>query len=77
MEDKILQIINSIRASKGYDPLTDLTEEKSLRNDLGLDSFDLAELTVHIEAEYGVDIFSNGLVHTVGEIFKQLRNKNN
>lgn len=44
-----------------------------LIDDLGLDSFNLAQLTVEVEDEFGVDIFENGVITTVGEIFKQLK----
>ena len=37
-----------------------------------LTSFDLAELTVKLEDEYGIDIFEDGLVNTVGEIYAKL-----
>ncbi|MBR1946712.1 MAG: hypothetical protein IKA35_01360, partial [Bacteroidaceae bacterium] len=40
---------------------------------LGLTSFDLAELTVNIEAEFDVDIFEDGLVNTIGEIYEKLQ----
>lgn len=73
MEEKILAIINDIRASKDLEPLNTIKESDNLRNDLGLTSFDLAELTVHIEDEYDVDIFEDGLVNTVGEVFKKLQ----
>ena len=43
-----------------------------LREDLNLDSFDLAELTVKIEDEFDIDIFEEGLVLTVGEILNKL-----
>lgn len=46
----------------------DLTEETSLRNDLGFDSLKLAQLTVMIEDEYDIDIFEDGNVETIGEI---------
>ena len=44
-----------------------------LREDLGLTSFDLAELTVKIEDEFEIDIFEDGLVNKIGEIFDKLR----
>ena len=50
-----------------------LKAEDKLREDLGLTSFDLAELTVRIEDEYGIDIFETGLVNTVGEIYAKLQ----
>lgn len=73
METKILEIVNSIRIHKGDSPIAEIKAEMDLRKDLGFSSFDLAELTVNIEDEYDVDIFENGLINTVGEIFSQLR----
>lgn len=72
MRQKILNIVNEIRAAKDLHPFTELNEEYNLRNDLGFTSFDLAELTVRIEDEFGIDIFENGLINTVGEIYIQL-----
>jgi acyl carrier protein len=40
---------------------------------LGFDSFDLAELTVHIEDAFNVDVFENGIVNTVEEILEILK----
>ena len=73
METKVLEIINDIRTSKNMDPVEALNEADSLRNDLGLTSFDLAELTVRIEDEFDIDIFEDGLVNTIGEIYAKLR----
>lgn len=73
MEQKVLSIINSIRAAKDLTPVKELHAEDKLRDDLGLTSFDLAELTVNIEDEFGIDIFEDGLVNTVGEIYAKLR----
>ena len=50
-----------------------LKETNNLRNDLGLTSFDLAELTVRLEDEFDIDIFEDGLVNTVGEIYAKLQ----
>lgn len=43
-----------------------------LNNDLGLDSFDLAELTVKIEAEFDKDVYEDGVIFTVQEILERL-----
>jgi acyl carrier protein len=43
-----------------------------LREDLGLDSLDLAELTVRIEDEYGVDIFHDEIVTNAADIINKL-----
>lgn len=73
MEKKILEIINEIRAAKGIAPIEAISTEMKLREDLNLTSFDLAELTVKIEDEFEIDIFEDGLVSTVGEIFEKLQ----
>ena len=73
MEQKVLEIINDIRASKELAPVDNLNENDNLRTDLGLTSFDLAELTVKIEDEFDIDIFEDGLVNTVGEVFSKLQ----
>ncbi|MEI7676088.1 MAG: phosphopantetheine-binding protein [Bacteroidales bacterium] len=72
MEDKVLGIINFIRISKDLEPLTSLCYSDNLRSHIGFTSFDLAELTVRIEDEFDVDVFENGLVETVGEVFEKL-----
>ena len=72
MEQTILTIINSIRVAQELTPVTELHATDNLREDLELTSFDLAELTVCIEDKYGVDIFEDGLVNTIGEIYSKL-----
>ena len=72
MNEKLLKIINSIKKNKQDKPVETLTEEMRLREDLNLDSFDLAELTVKIEDEFDIDIFEDGLVLTVGDILNKL-----
>ena len=72
MNEKLLKIINSIKKNKQDKPVETLTEKMRLREDLNLDSFDLAELTVKIEEEFDIDIFEDGLVLTVGEILNKL-----
>ena len=73
MEQVVLNIINSIREAKNESAVSVLKAEDKLREDSGLTSFDLAELTVRIEDEYGIDIFETGLVNTVGEIYAKLQ----
>jgi len=72
MKEKVLEIVNEIRSAKGLSPLEVINEDTKLREDLGFASFDLAELTVKIEDEFDIDIFEDGLVSTVGEIFAKL-----
>lgn len=72
MEQKVLNIINEIRATKSLEPIVGIQEDTLLREDLCLTSFDLAELTVKIEDEFDIDIFEDGLVNTIGEIYAKL-----
>ena len=72
MKDTVLDIIKEILKAKGLDVEILVNEDTKLREDLYLNSFDLAELTVKIEDKFGVDIFEDGLVKTVGEIFAKL-----
>lgn len=73
MKEKLLAIINDIRAAKEMPAIAKLKVEDNLRNDLELTSFDLAELTVRIEDEFDIDIFEDGLVNTIGEIYDKLQ----
>lgn len=69
---KLLDIINTVLANRQKQTIESITPESSLRNDLGFDSLDLAELTVRIEIEYDIDIFEDGVVTTVGEILEKI-----
>lgn len=73
MEKKILSIINDIRIAKGLSPENTLGKDADLRKDLGFSSFDLAELTVRIEDEFSVDIFADGVVNTLAEVYEKLK----
>ena len=75
MEKKILEIMNTVLDNRDKKKLTTLSPEMHLRNDIGFDSLDLAELTVRIEAEYDIDIFEDGIVNTVSEILGKLNSK--
>ena len=75
MNERILEIINTVLENRSKQKLKSLSHEMHLRNDIGFDSLDLAELTVRIEAEYDVDIFENGIVDTVEEIFEKIETK--
>lgn len=72
MDKKLISILNTVIEDSGLDPLTAINDQMDLRSDIGFDSFNLAELTVHIEEEFGVDIFEDGIVNTVGEIKAKL-----
>lgn len=72
MDEKLKFIFNKVREGSGLDSLKAIDDQMNLRNDLSFDSFNLAELTVHIEEEFGVDVFEDGIVNTVGEIKTKL-----
>lgn len=73
MENRIKEIILSILKESGnYKEGIAIEPSSHLRDDLGMDSFNLAELTVHIEEEFDVDIFEDGIVNTVAEIYAKL-----
>lgn len=69
---KLEATINEIKINKGESLVEIINVDQTLRADLNLDSFDLAELTVVIEDEYGVDIFEDGICNTVGEVLNKL-----
>jgi len=73
MENRIKEIILSILKESGnYKEGITIEPLSHLRDNLGMDSFNLAELTVHIEEEFDIDIFEDGIVNTVAEIYAKL-----
>ncbi len=72
MQEQLLSIINSIKKNKFEETVAEIFPEQRLREHLNFDSFDLAELTVKIEEEFGIDIFEDGMVSTVSEIYNKL-----
>lgn len=72
---RLLQIINEMREEESFETLERLEPSMHLRDDLGLDSLMLAELTVRIEDEFDIDIFEDGIVHTIGEIQSKIAGK--
>lgn len=72
---ELLSIINTVLTNNGRKRLDCVLPESDLRRDLALDSFDLAELTVRIQAKFDVDVFADSNVSTVGEIIEKLKNR--
>lgn len=72
MKENLVKIINTVLKNRGKKELATISETDLLRNDIGFDSLDLAELTVRIEATYDVDIFEDGIVNTIGDILDKL-----
>jgi acyl carrier protein len=69
---QLLEIINKVLDGNGYDTITEISDDMNLKNDIGFDSFMLAELTVEIEEVYNIDIFKDSLVFTIGDIKNKL-----
>ncbi len=74
-QERLKEIINIILEKNDRQPLNTLQFDLSLRNDLGMDSLDLAELTVRIEDEFGVDIFEDGMIDTIQEILDKINKR--
>ena len=75
MLERISVILNDIREEQGESRLEGITENMSLRKDIGFDSFDLALLTAKIEDEFDVDVFEHGIIDTVGDILTLVEHK--
>lgn len=72
VEQRLGAMINQVLQRANKPTVDELRRDAQLQQDLGLDSLELAELTVLLEAEFGVDIFEDGLVRTVGEVLAKL-----
>ena len=72
-EAKLLEIFNQVQRKKNKPEISQLKTQWLLRDDLGFDSLDLAEITVRIEDEFGIDIFEYGFVRAVSEILEKIK----
>tara|TARA_Y100000589_G_C26845615_1_gene503782 strand:- start:111 stop:344 length:234 start_codon:yes stop_codon:yes gene_type:complete len=63
----ILKVIHENNVGEEFNP--QIENETLLIEDLGFDSFNLAQLTVLIEAEFGIDIFENEIPRTFNDIY--------
>jgi acyl carrier protein len=77
MHVELLAIINRMLENKDQPPLTELKDHMSLQDDLGFDSLDLAEFTVYVEKEFGVDVFEDGIVRTIREVLDKITHGDN
>lgn len=75
MKEKLLVIINEMLEETDQKKLDALKSSMSLKDELNFDSLQLAELTVRIEEEFGIDVFEDGIVQTIGEISSKLEGK--
>jgi acyl carrier protein len=65
--EKLNTIINDIRKENDLAHV-EITTSSELRSDLNMDSYDLAQLTVLIEAETGIDIFGKNTPEKISDI---------
>lgn len=72
LRSPLLDLINQVCLNKKRALVHSLHPTMRLREDLGFDSLDMAELSVRIEEASGVDVFAQGIVKTVGEIEERL-----
>ncbi|MBK6680123.1 MAG: acyl carrier protein [Ignavibacteriales bacterium] len=77
VEEKLGELYLIINQILGYKnrSLDKLPEDATNLRDVGLDSLDLAELTVKVEHKFGVDVFEDGLLNTFGELYNKLNLK--
>lgn len=73
-QEKVKQIIKKIIDENELSASNKINHETQLIQDLGFDSFSLAQLTVEIEDYFGVDIFEKRLIRSFGEIIEELGN---
>ncbi len=65
-------IVEELLMESGKKMSASFGNDTRLREDLGLNSLELAILTVRIEAVYQVDVFEQGLVTTLGEVAERI-----
>lgn len=74
LEDRVIEIVKLVVKESGeHTELPEnITKFSHLRDEVGLDSFSLALLTVKIEDEFGIDIFENSFPQTISDIMDTL-----
>lgn len=77
MEKELLEIVNTVLRNRGKSTIENIDGKMRLREDIGFDSLDLAELTVRIESVFDVDVFETGIVNTIEEIIEKINQKKN
>jgi acyl carrier protein len=73
MHATLITIINELRQKKQLMPLQDLKDKDLLREDLGLDSLDLAVLAIKLEKITGKDILAaRSRLGSIGDVKQAL-----
>ncbi len=73
MLEKIIEIIGEFVDTEGIE----ITEETSLKNDLGMNSFDYISVATALEESFEIDVPDNiiGSIKTVGDILALVKEK--
>ena len=73
--EELVTIIKTIMENNDKNIKAEIVADSLLRTDIGMDSLDLAELTVIIEDRYNVDIFESEYPETVMDVWKKISNE--
>jgi acyl carrier protein len=73
--EELVTIIKTIMENNDKNIKAAIVADSLLRTDIGMDSLDLAELTVIIEDRYNVDIFESEYPETVMDVWKKISNE--
>ncbi len=72
MKLKLLDIVNTVLENNAMKPISKISPDMFFDKDLNMDSIMIAELTVRVEDEYGIDVFEDGMIHTIGQIIQKI-----
>ena len=72
IREDLLLIVNTVLEKGGRQALDALPLDDDLRSDIGLDSFDLDELAVRIQAKFDVDVFEDSPVLSFRQILDKI-----
>ena len=68
----VTEIVCTVLENSSLPADVEINKNTNLRDELGFDSLALAELAVRLEDEFDVDVFEDGLVHTIEEILEKV-----
>ena len=68
----VTEIVCTVLENSSLPTDVEINKNTNLRDELGFDSLALAELAVRLEDEFDVDVFEDGLVHTIEEILEKV-----
>ena len=69
---KVKEIIITIFENNELEINNIIMLSTSLKDELEMDSIMMAELSVRLEDEFGMDVFENGILYTMEEILQKI-----